>query len=213
MDHLVQGIRDGALALIPTDTGFCFVGDPSSASTLKAFLRLRAAHPRHKPFSLLVPGIASLSEFATITTPQYRILKKLLPGPYTVILAKNRRTPEAATGQKRDRVGIRLPNMPWLNGLLGALDAPLLVTSVTDAEELRMGDYYDGEASSPDAWWAYGEEILKLHGHEIGYFVDPHEPQPMRVSTIFDLTEEPPIMLRDGGWDLGDLTFDFERKS
>jgi tRNA A37 threonylcarbamoyladenosine synthetase subunit TsaC/SUA5/YrdC len=156
--------------------------------------------------------MAALSEIATMTTPQYRIVRKLLPGPYTIVLAKNRNTPEAAMEQKGDTVGVRIPDVPWIADLMVAFPRPLLVTSVTDAEELVLGEYYSNEDASPDAWWAHGEEILRLHGHEIGYFVDPHAPQPMRVSTIFDLTREPPLMVRDGGWDLEGLTFDFDIK-
>lgn len=213
LGHLGEGLSAGGLALLPTDTGYCYVGDPNVPSTHRAFLRLRAAHPRNKPFSLIVPGMAVLSDIATMTTPQYRVVKKLLPGPFTVILAKNKRTPVSATGQRGDTVGVRLPDVPWIAELMAQYGKPLLVTSVTDAEELVMGDYYDSEASSPDAWWAYGEEILRLHGHELSFFVDPHGPQPMRVSTIFDLTEDPPVMIRDGGWDVEGLTFDYVRKS
>jgi tRNA A37 threonylcarbamoyladenosine synthetase subunit TsaC/SUA5/YrdC len=92
--------------------------------------------------------------------------------------------------------------------LTAAFGRPLIATSVTDAEELVLSDYYN-ESLSPDAWWTYGEEVLNIHGHEVAFFVDPGEPLPMRVSTIFDITKDTPVMVRDGGWDLGELTFDY----
>lgn len=207
---ICEALADGKVALLPTDTGFCYVGDPDAGDIHRAFLRLRSAHPKHKPFSLIVPSIASLSQIAVLGTPQYRIIKKLLPGPYTVILQKNKRTPIAATSHKGSTVGVRLPAIAFIDELMAVWEKPLLATSVTDADELLQADYYDSD-QSPDAWWAHGNEIVRLHGHEIAVWVDPDEPQPMRASTIFDLTDETPVMLRDGGWDLGELTFDFVR--
>lgn len=210
----ICSILEGAgIVLIPTDTGFCYIGDPHQISVHKSFLRLRSAHPKHKPFSLLVRDLAVAASIATVATPQYRVLKKLLPGPFTVVLSKNKRTPDTATSQKGTTVGVRIPNVIHLAELLEAYDRPLLVTSVTDAEELIREQYFGAKQNSPDAWWAYAEEIVSRHGHELSAFIDPEEPQPMRASTIFDLTQEPPLMVRDGGWDISDLTFDFLRKS
>jgi tRNA threonylcarbamoyl adenosine modification protein (Sua5/YciO/YrdC/YwlC family) len=205
-----DALADGKVGLIPTDTGFCYVGDPDAPDIHRAFLRLRSAHPKHKPFSLIVPTIASLSQIAVLDTPQYRVIKKLLPGPYTVILQKNKRTPVSATSQKGSTVGVRQPAISYIDELMAVWEKPLLATSVTDADELLQAAYYESD-QSPDAWWANGSEIVRLHGHEIAVWVDPDEPQPMRASTIFDLTDETPVMLRDGGWDLGELTFDFVR--
>ncbi len=207
-ERLTEAIQAGQVVLLPTDTGYCFAGDPHSARVHKAFLRLRSAHPKNKPFSLLCPNIAALSEVCHISTPHYRIVKKILPGPYTCIFQRHKKTPASASTQKGKTVGIRVPDSPHLHQILDAVGSPLLTTSATDADQLELENYYE-DFHSADSWWAHASEIVARSEGLVAAAVD-QSPLPMRASTIFDFTSEPPRMLRDGGWDLSDLTFDYE---
>lgn len=208
-ERLSDILKSGAVTLLPTDTGYCYVGDPHSPQVHKNFLHLRQAHPKHKPFSLICKDIASLSDVSHLSTAHYRMVKKLLPGPFTCIFERHKRTPIAASTQKGKTVGIRIPASPHLMEVLESFGAPLLATSVTDADELELENYFK-DFHSPDSWWAHAHEIISRSGGLVAGYIDAGTALPMRASTIFDFTTERPRMLRNGGWDLSSVTFDYD---
>lgn len=198
-------LGDGKLVLTPTETGYCFIGDADRPETLQAFLKLRHAHPKQKPFSLLCQDIAQAAKVAVINTPTFRVASRVWPGPYTFVLESNRYTPKAALGPKRKSVGIRVSDNTVAAALVHAFGSPLLITSVTDAEELDMQDYYS-DPLAEDHWWTQAESICSHFSDDlIGCALAVPDPTPMRVSTVVDFSQEAPVVLRDGGWDLDPL--------
>lgn len=205
---LCDVLRKGGVALLPTDTGYCYVGSSHVHQVRKDLLRLRHAHPKSKPFTLICSDIARVAEISHLSTPHYRMMKRLLPGPFTCVLERHKKTPITAVTEKGKTVGVRVPDSALIQELLGELEHPLLATSVTDAEELELERYYE-DFHSPDSWWAHAEEII-LHAQGLlSAVVDYGGPLPMRASTIFDFTQDPPRLLRDGGWDLTRANFDY----
>jgi tRNA threonylcarbamoyl adenosine modification protein (Sua5/YciO/YrdC/YwlC family) len=208
-ERLSALLQNGAVLLLPTDTGYCYAGDPHSAQVHKNFLHLRHAHPKHKPFSLICRDIASLSEVSHLSTAHYRMVKKLLPGPFTCIFERHKRTPPAASTQKGKTVGVRIPDAPHIMELLECFGRPLLATSVTDADELELENYFR-DFHSPDSWWAHADEILRRSDGLVAGYIDAGSALPMRASTILDFTSDRPRLLRDGGWDMSGINFDYD---
>ncbi len=126
----------GGIVLAPSETGYCFLGNASLESTHSRFLQLRPGHPKNKPFSLLCTNIAQVSKIAYLSTQVFRIATRVWPGPYTFILQCNKNTPKIAAGPKRKTVGIRISNHPVIENILNEFQHPLLVTSVTDEDEI-----------------------------------------------------------------------------
>ena len=160
IESAAEALHGGHVVLAPTETGYCFFGDPESDAVFEALLRLRPGHPRNKPLSLC--GSADLKQvaaIATLDTPVYRVASRVLPGPYTLLLPCTRKTPGAACGPKRKTVGVRVSDHPVASALVKAFGAPLALTSVTDAEELIGGHYYE-DVQDPDSWWVSPEAIV-----------------------------------------------------
>lgn len=202
IQHAVQVLADDKVVLVPTETGYCFVGKASSEKVFKKFLDLRQAHPKQKPFSLLCSQLSQVSEIAVMTTPVFRIAKKSLPGPYTFILDATRETPKFAGSQKRKSVGIRISGHPAASSLCEEFGEPLLITSVTDTQELESENYFENDEPSEDAWWVRAESIaLHFKGRVDAAFCTPGAIA-LRSSTIVDFTVDPPLLVRDGGWPL-----------
>jgi tRNA threonylcarbamoyl adenosine modification protein (Sua5/YciO/YrdC/YwlC family) len=195
-----EALQRGQVILCPTETGYCLLGSAHQESTHKTFLTLRQAHPAKKPFSLLCKDVQQMGQVANVTTAIFRVATRALPGPYTFILESNRRTPKFAGSLKRNTLGIRISNHPVVVALFEEFPEPLLVTSVTDAEELEITDYFNDEEQI-DAWWTSAEEICSRFQTGIALALACNEPVPMRVSTVVDFTQDPPTIIRDGGWD------------
>jgi tRNA threonylcarbamoyl adenosine modification protein (Sua5/YciO/YrdC/YwlC family) len=201
-----DALERGGIVLSPTETGYCLMGDPRLETTHKAFLLMRQAHPNKKPFALLCRDIAQASSCTQISTSVFRIATRAFPGPYTFVLEANRNTPKFAGGPKRKTVGIRISSHPITQALMKEYDNPLLITSVTDAQELSEEHYFDEESRpTEDAWWARAETICAHFQRGIEVALGSNHSVPMHVSTIIDFTQDPVTIIRDGGWDLNFL--------
>jgi len=213
--RIVSAAQNGDIFVLPTETGYCFAGLAEHKATHAGLLKLREAHPRHKPFSLLCRDAQQISQVALLSTSAFRVLNRVLPGPFTLILPIHKNTPKMSTGEFRRTVGVRMSAHPVAQAVLDALAAPLMVTSVTDADELahdingaqnRQDVNHWSEESEAfehlNAWWTHAEGILEHCHRPIPLIIAGEEPLPLRVSTILDLTEDGEVkVLRDGGWD------------
>lgn len=198
----VELLESGKIILVPTDTGYCFIGDSSKESSHNNFLILRPSHPKNKPFSLVCKDISQVSQIAQVSSQIFRIATRIWPGPYTLILECNKNTPKVAAGPKRKTVGIRIPSHPVLQSLIHEFQNPLLITSVTDEDELIAEDYFEEDDQS-SAWWTNVHEICaRAPKGSIALALENDEPVPLKVSTIIDFSQEPPVLVRDGGWEL-----------
>jgi len=200
----LAALSRGEVIAVPTETGYCFVGLSSQRSTHEQLLSLRNAHPRQKPFSLLCKDAKQVSGVTQLSTSAFRILNRILPGPFTLILPVHRNTPKNSTGAFRSTVGVRITGNALSEALMAQLDEPLLITSVTDAEELAQEGYTD-ENFDPalDRWWTSAEGILTHARGHVRLILCSEEPMPMRFSTILDLSIDGQLeIVRDGGWPL-----------
>lgn len=195
-------IENGGVVLVPTDTGYCFVGDSNKESTHNIFLKLRPSHPKNKPFSLVCKDISQVSQIAQFSTKIFRIATRIWPGPYTLILECNKNTPKVAAGPKRKTVGIRISAHPILKSLMEEFQNPLLITSVTDEDELIADEYFEHD-NQEDSWWTNVSKICARAPKEsIALALENDEPVPLKVSTIVDFSGPIPVLIRDGGWEL-----------
>ncbi|MDQ3233569.1 MAG: L-threonylcarbamoyladenylate synthase [Pseudobdellovibrionaceae bacterium] len=174
--------RDGVIAY-PVDVNWAFGCDASSVKALDRIRRLKPTHPRDRPFSLICSDISMASTVGNIDNNQYRVLKKCWPGPYTVIL-KRQRTLARQIKDKRQVVGVRIPESPLLRDLVTRLGKPLATTSVPELA--------DGEIPK------FGYQIIEEFGHGIDLLMDLGEEMPGLESTVIDFTEDEPVVVRAG---------------
>ncbi len=207
LERTIDCLSQGEIIVVPTEAGYCFAGKADLKKTHAQLLGLREAHPKNKPFSLLCKDAKQISSISQLSTSAYRILNKVLPGPFTLILPVHRDTPKNSTGEFRATVGVRMTAHPVTSNLLELLDSPLMVTSVTDAEELIKEGYLDDDyEEAMERWWTTAEGILAHKKGAPKILLAGEEPMLMRVSTIIDLSDDNKFkILRDGGWEMQGL--------
>lgn len=200
LDQACRILQQDGIVLLPTETGYALVGSADGRRTRERLVALRKAHPRQKPFSVLCRDLAQVSSLASLPTAVYRLAKRLWPGPYTLILEATRHTPQTSfSSASKKTVGVRIPSHPIAAALVSRWEGALLVTSITDAEELLALDYYENPQVE-EGWWTTAERILEQVATGIDLALGVEDPIPLRVSTVLDCTAEPPEVLRDGGW-------------
>lgn len=171
--------RDGIIAY-PTDTLFglgCLISRKKAVDRIQA---LKRRDPR-KPMSILCADFEMLCRYTRhLDTPTFRLLKQLLPGPYTVLLPASREVPRYL--QNKQTVGLRIPDHAFCRALTHLLDEPIITSSAS----------LEGEAPIQSAW-----EIEEELGHALDLVVDCGEPVGTH-STVLDLTEDEPTLVREG---------------
>ena len=171
--------RDGVIAY-PTDTLFGLGCLASRKKAVDRVHQLKVRDPK-KPLSMLCADMEMLSRYTRhLDTSTFRILKQLLPGPYTVLLPASREVPRYL--QNKQVVGLRIPDSAFCRALLTLLGEPIITTSVV----------LPGQTILNTAW-----ELEEELGHALDLVVDCGQPEGV-PSTILDLSGEETLLVRQG---------------
>lgn len=178
-------LKVGGIVIYPTDTVYgigCSIEDKNAIERIYLVKGQRT----DKPFSFVCSNLSHISEYAHVSNTAFGIIKKLIPGPYTFILpaAKMKHLPKILVS-RRKTVGIRVPASPVALALVEALGHPVLSTSVT----LHNGEI----ANDPEVFAAYYNDRVDLILNGGILLSEP--------STVLDLTEEEPRVIRQGAGD------------
>ena len=175
-------VRRGGIIAYPTDSGYalgCHIGDKNALERIRAIRKLDAKHN----FTLVCRDLSELAVYAKVDNVAYRILRSHTPGPYTFVLQASSEVPRRLKHPKRKTIGIRVPDNLIAQGLLAALDEPLMsVTLIMPGESLPLLDPY---------------EIRDLLGHQLELVIDGGFCG-MDPTSVVDLSTETVEVLREG---------------
>lgn len=171
--------KDG-ICVYPTDTVY---GMGGCATNPKVIDRITSIIQKKKKrlFSFVCSDFSQVSQYVTISNPNYKLMKHYLPGPYTFILPATNYVPKKVF-PKRKTVGIRIPDNKTCLELVKLLGVPLANTSLNIPGEHR-GD---------------PRNIAENISNEIDVLLDVGILSNPIGSTIIDLTGEEPEVLRHG---------------
>jgi tRNA threonylcarbamoyl adenosine modification protein (Sua5/YciO/YrdC/YwlC family) len=190
--RVVDVVRSGGVIAYPTDSSYaigCHIGDKAAMERIR---RIRGVDERHH-FTLVCRDLSDIGMFAKVDNAQYRLLKAHTPGTYTFILKATRELPRRLAHPKRATVGVRVPEHPVTHALLTELDEPLLSsTLILPGETEPLND---------------AETILTHLEHQVDLILDggPCGTQP---TTVIDLSEDTPILIRRGKGEIASFGFE-----
>lgn len=185
----VESLHSGGVVVYPTDTVYGIGCSIYSKDAIERIYRIKR-QDRHKPFSFICSDLRHISEYARVSNSAYRLMKHLIPGQYTFVLPASRlkQLPKSLIS-KRKTVGIRVPDNKICFTIVKELGHPILSASVMDL---------DGEVMNNP------ELIKELYEKQVDLILDGgiilSEP-----STVVDLTDEQPTILRKGAGDVSML--------
>ena len=128
IEQIKKALQDGAVMLYPTDTVYA-IGCDLNAKSAVARVRLLKQLANDKPLTFLCPSLSNVATYAIVSDWAYRIMKHLIPGPYTFLLPATKLVPRLVQNPKRKTTGIRVPNHAVCLALLHALGNPIISTS------------------------------------------------------------------------------------
>ena len=130
----VDILRSGGVIAYPTGTVIGFGCDLLSKRGMEKLYQIKGAK-KEKRFSFLCADLSDISRYAYVSDTAYRLMRRLVPGPYTFILPATREVPKVCQDPKRRTVGIRVPTNPIPLSLVKELGNPIISTSAN-----REGD-------------------------------------------------------------------------
>ena len=128
-------MRGGVIAY-PTGTVIGFGCDLFNKKAVEKVYQIKGAK-KNKPFSFLCADLSEISRFAIVSDTPYRIMRRLVPGPYTFVLEATREVPKLCQ-DRRKTVGIRVPEHPVARAILEELGRPIISTSAKRGDDEWM---------------------------------------------------------------------------
>ena len=185
IDEVVQCLRNGGVIIYPTDTVYGLGCDLNNKKALERVARIKGVKLKDAHFSFVCYDLSHLSEYAKqISTKTYKLLKRIFPGPYTVILNATGKIPKIFNTKKKT-VGIRIPDNTISREIVKQLGSPILSTSIHDEDEVI--EY----STDP-------ELIYEKYKHLVDVVIDGGYGKNV-ASTVIDCTDdEDYIILREG---------------
>ncbi|MCL2877698.1 MAG: L-threonylcarbamoyladenylate synthase [Acidobacteria bacterium] len=173
-------LETGGLIVYPTDSVYGLGCNLFNKNAIEKIYQ-RKGHDKRKLLSFICPDLKEISEYAYVPDFAYKIMRRLLPGPYTFILNATKRVPRILL-EKRKTVGIRVPDNAVCRALLAEFGRPIISTSARLADQPFLSD--------PD-------EIAETFKHIAEIFLDSG-PGGLESSTVIDFTGDEPAIVRQG---------------
>ena len=179
-------LRDGGVIIYPTDTVYGIGCSIFKKQAIEKVYQIKGQDPS-KPFSFICSDLAHISEYAKVPNPAFRLMKHLLPGPFTFVLPASRlkQLPKSLISKRRT-VGIRVPNNKICLALVRELGHPILSASVTDPAGNILNNPQDIRE-----FYEKRVDLILDGGHSL-----------LEVSTVLDLTDDQPVVVREGAGDI-----------
>jgi tRNA threonylcarbamoyl adenosine modification protein (Sua5/YciO/YrdC/YwlC family) len=180
----VQILKNGGVVIYPTDTVYSIGCALTDTKAIERVARLKGIRPDKAHFSIVCCDLADLSVYSKqVENHIFKLMKSLLPGPYTFILEASKEIPRIFSSNKKT-IGIRVPDHPIALELVRQLGCPIIATSVHDEDEIVE-------------YMTEPERIAEKWEHQVDLVIDGGVCG-LEVSTILDCTGGEVTLVRQG---------------
>lgn len=182
LSQAVEILDRGDLVAFPTETVYGLGADGLNPKAVEKIF-LAKGRPQDNPLILHISDFKMLEDLSSGDLTKAKILaEKFWPGPMTLVLKKSNLVPDIITGGL-DTVALRLPANEIARSLIRKLGRPIAAPSAN----------ISGRPSPTDARTTFED----LDG-KIPLIIDGGSTRVGLESTVIDLTEDEPVILRPG---------------
>jgi tRNA threonylcarbamoyl adenosine modification protein (Sua5/YciO/YrdC/YwlC family) len=182
IEKIVSALRDGGIVIYPTDTLYGIGCDAFNVRAVEKICGLKGINPQKSNLSIICNDLSDISEYAKVSTPVFKLMKRNLPGAFTFILPTTSSLPKIYKNRKT--VGIRVPDNNIIREIVAQLGNPVLNTSVKD----------DGD----EIEYTTDPELICEKWGEIADIVIDGGFGGIEPSTVVDCTSDEPEIIRQG---------------
>jgi L-threonylcarbamoyladenylate synthase len=189
ISRAAESLRKGGLVAFPTETVYGLGADALNAEAVRKIFAAKG-RPLDNPIIVHVAGPDDLGVLTDDVPPEATMLiRQFWPGPLTLIFKKSGQVPGAVTGGQ-DTVAVRMPRNAIALALVRASGRPIAAPSAN----------LSGHPSPTTAG-----HVLDDLGGKIDIILDGGPVEVGIESTVLDLSQHPPVILRPGAVTREDL--------
>ena len=176
-------IKSGELVALPTETVYGLGADGLNPEAVAKIFKAKG-RPQDNPLILHIAVPEQMEQFCRdIPQSAWLLAEKFWPGPLTMVLPAKEIVPKCTTAGL-PTVAVRCPDCEITRRIIGAAGVPVAAPSAN----------ISGKPSTTTA-----QHVFHDHAGKIPLIVDGGACRVGVESTIIDLTETPPRLLRPGG--------------
>jgi tRNA threonylcarbamoyl adenosine modification protein (Sua5/YciO/YrdC/YwlC family) len=180
LKQAVAVLEQGGVIAYPTDTTYGIGCDIKNTRAIERIYNLKSKSSKDT-LSFICADLSHLADYAVVSTAGFRLMKRLLPGPYTFVLRATKEPPRVLQ-TKQKTVGIRVPDHPIPHELVRMLGRPIVNTTANISGELPF---------------THPEDIQDAFGNGIDLIIDGGDIRG-DLSTVVQVQDSEVTILREG---------------
>lgn len=182
ISRAVKVLLSGGVVAYPTESFYGLAADATNEKAIKHLFFIKKRRTSH-PVLILIPSIETLDQYVDYIPPiAQQLIEVFWPGGLTLVfLAGPKVSPLLTSGT--GKIGIRLSSHPVAMALTQSIGLPITGTSANISNE-------------PACQTA--DEVLHSFKEGVGLILDGGKTTGKIGSTVLDITQDPPLILREG---------------
>ena len=182
VERAAELLRAGEVVALPTETVYGLAANALNAKAVSSIYEVKG-RPAHNPIIVHVSGV-TMARGCVAKWPSMAddLARAFWPGPLTLVLSRAKKIPDVVTAGG-DTVGVRWPSHPLIQAVIRKCRFPLAAPSANVSTRVSP--------TNP-------EHVRAQLGDRLRLIVDGGQSQIGIESTVLDLTENPPRVLRPG---------------
>ena len=182
--QVIDVLDRGGIIAYPTDSGYALGCALGNKSAMERIIRIRQLK-KHHHFTLMLKDLSHVGEYAKLNNSGFRLMKKILPGPYTFILEGVKDIPNRLLNGNRKTIGIRVSSNAIVQAILEDIVEPIMSVSLI----IKGYEFYNCN------------DVKAVLNGSIDLVIDaghcPPEP-----TTVIDISGDEVLILREGAGSL-----------
>ena len=182
--QVIDVLDRGGILAYPTDSGYALGCALGNKSAMERIIRIRQLK-KHHHFTLMLKDLSHVGEYAKLNNSGFRLMKKILPGPYTFILEGAKDIPNRLLNGNRKTIGIRVSSNAIVQSILEDIVEPIMSVSLI----IKGYEFYNCN------------DVKAVLNGSIDLVIDaghcPPEP-----TTVIDISGDEVLILREGSGSL-----------
>ena len=182
--QVIDVLDRGGVIAYPTDSGYALGCALGNKSAMERIIRIRQLK-KHHHFTLMLKDLSHVGEYAKLNNSGFRLMKKILPGPYTFILEGAKDIPNRLLNGNKKTIGIRVSSNAIVQAILEDIVEPIMSVSLI----IKGYEFYNCN------------DVKAVLNGSINLVIDaghcPPEP-----TTVIDISGDEVLILREGAGSL-----------
>jgi len=184
--EIADAIKQGSVILFPTDSQYALGCEFTNQKGIKRIRQIRHLEKKHH-FTLILNSLSGISRFAYLNDENFKLIKRLIPGPFTFILPATKEVPKLLIHPSKKTIGIRVPDYEICQQLIKEVKKPLLAVTA------KKPEMEEGALKKLER-----EELLQKFDKQVDVTIDDQQELTANETTILDLTNDQPEIVREG---------------